>query len=215
MDARHTLYALCADKRVRTKEIEEFFNQNTVSGEDVTYVATMLAERGCFEAERLADAFARERWLNLFDLLILHGLNPNLIIRGEDGERYNLLHSLFDCACIDLVLPLYKKLLDHGADPNIRLDGEALFECVDFDVLFGAIEQEDARIYASWVKLWLLLLAYGGKTSSQIPPITMKNGFSPTIFKNYNDFSFRLSFSEQDWHLHVYAKKSGEEVAVL
>ena len=191
---------------------------------DITSVAIRLTEDYGFE-------FSDFKWLNdrepdsgelissgfceLFELFISYGLDPNQIDYDENGTYFNVMEALFSYDNFDVSLPILKRLLEIGGNPNLRLEKyETLFEKVDFDIVFGAIEQENRERYEVWVKFWLLLFAYGGKFTVGAA-IQMKNGYTSDIFKEYDRISFRIDFVKPDWIMHMFDKQSGEEVAVF
>ena len=224
IDIDDGLYWLCARTDADLKAIEEYIDTNEVSPERITRVATMLVERFAFEEQDFIMEHEREPmpheliitgWVELFDLFISKGLDPNLIVRESERLRYNIMHELFYMRNGNISLPILKKLLEIGGDPNLMLDDETLFDGVDFDIVFGAVEQEDRGFYATWVMFWLLLLGYGGRLSNGTPPITMKNGYTYDVFKDYERFDFDFEVTDNDWFIHVYFKDSREEVGFL
>lgn len=224
MDTHDGLYLLCAKRDFCLQEIEKYIDEHKPSPERITYTATMLVERFAFEAQDFVYKYEREpmpheltseRWGELFDLLIAKGLDPNLIIRDSDGAWYNIMDQLFHMRNGDISLPILKKLLEIGGNPNLLFDDETLFDRVDFDIVFGAVEQEDRVFYATWVTFWLLLIGYGGKLSNGRPPITMKNGYTYDVFRDYERFDFYFEVVDHEWFIHVFLKDGREEVGVL
>ena len=112
-------------------------------------------------------------------------------------------------------LPIAEKLLKLGGDPNVMLDDETLFDRVDFDIVFGAVEQEDREKYSAWVKYWFLLMGYGGRCSNGIDAVNFVNGFTYDIFKEYKKLDFNIDFSQKEWVMHIFLRENGEEVAFL
>ena len=48
-----------------------------------------------------------------------------------------------------------------------------------------------------------------------MPSLTIKEGYDIDMFANCEAFSYRKEITEDDWYLHIYITKTGEEVAVL
>lgn len=57
------------------------------------------------------------------------------------------------------------------------------------------------------------MIGFGAKKDDKVP-ITMVNGYSPEIFREFEKFDNRLEIVSKDWFLHIFYKESGEEVAV-
>ena len=55
--------------------------------------------------------------------------------------------------------------------------GESMFRKIDFDIVFGNIEQDDRQYDNCLVHVWLFLTGY---------PLKMKNGDSHDIFRQAN-----------------------------
>jgi hypothetical protein len=223
-DTNDGLFLLCARTDINLKEIEEYIDEHKLSPERITYVATSLVEKYAFEdrdfewmnkREPMPHELVSTGWVELFDLFISKGLDPNLIFREGEGAWYNVMDAFFHVRNASIVLPILKKLLDIGGDPNLLFDDETFFDRVDFDIVFGAVEQEDREFYETWVFFWLLLLGYGGRLTNGHEPIEMKNCYTYDVFKDYERFDFDLEFVDHDWFLHVYLKDSGQEVGVL
>ena len=60
-----------------------------------------------------------ERWLGILRTLLDAGADPNQSTDGPSGNPAYLLHFASQCA----LLPAMGLLLQHGADPNLRVDG--------------------------------------------------------------------------------------------
>jgi hypothetical protein len=110
-------------------------------------------------------------------------------------------------------------LLNRGANPNIIIDDESFFSEIDGKVVTNAtlleIEDKDRQIYEKEFRLWLLLIAHGGRLNNCRKIIDMKDGYTVDIFDDCERFSYRKEITADDWYLHVYITDTGEEVAVL
>ena len=160
-DINDGLYVLCARTDICLNEIEEYIDEHALSAERITYIAIMLVEM--FSSEEQDFMLQHERnpmpyelvsrnFVELFNLFIAKGLDPNMIIRKGDSMWYNVMEELFYVRNRKISLPILKKLLEIGGDPNLMLDDETLFDRVDFDVVFGVVEQEDVLVVA--FRLW-------------------------------------------------------------
>ena len=86
-------------------------------------------------------------------LLLKHGLNPNMIY-----EDMNIMQQLRFIETKYVAADTLGILLENGGRYDLAFDGEILFDEIDFDVVFGAIEQENRGRYDSLVHCWLVLL---------------------------------------------------------
>ena len=119
----------------------------------------------------------------------------------------------------DIVYKLLRLLLNNGADPNVIIKDERLFDILDDNAVMNVtlfdIEGKDRFPYEHDFRLWLLMMAYGGEVSGHRSPLKMKDGYDVDMFANCEAFSYRKKVTEDDWNLHIYITKTGEEVAVL
>lgn len=146
-------------------------------------------------------------------LLLEYGMNPNLVIDGE-----NVMDWLNHVDCPYVSADTMRLFMEHGGDVDLVLDGETMFRRIDFDIVFGAIEQEDRQYYDCLVHLWLVLIGYGGRISGNVCPLKMKDGKAPEIFRQHERFDWeieRTSAVEAGWIMHILDRKTGEEVAEL
>ena len=117
----------------------------------------------------------------VFDLLLKFGLDPNHTVAGDYGIMDYIFHIVNGYVAADTL----KLLFDHGGNPHLISDGENMFDQVCFDVDFDAVEQTDRRRYDSLVHCWMVLLAYGGKSTDE-------GGFVD-VFTEYSD-NIKVSF---------------------
>ena len=199
-----------------------------MSPEDVTRTAIRLAEKFMFEVDSFKSDHGRcpnenelvsSNWLSLFDLFLKHGLDPNFVYCDDGVNHYNLLDSLKNLDNRAIIYKLFRLLFQNGADPNVVIDDESLFEKIDCNVVTFAtlleIEDEDRIPYENDFRLWLLMLAYGGHLKHTKNILKVKDGFDIDMFDNCESFSYRKEVTADDWFLHIYVTKTGEEVAIL
>ena len=139
---------------------------------------------------------------------------------SADGINYvNLLYSATRLDNIWIIYKLLRLLLDNGADPNFCIKDERLYEILEdhaiLDVALFDIEGKDRIPYESYFRLWLLMTAYGGKSVRQNSPLKIKEGYDIDMFANCEAFSYRKEVIDDEWYLHIYITRTGEEVAVL
>ena len=151
--------------------------------------------------------------LDAIQLLLEFGLDPNLVVDEESA----FWHAMYIDAP-NVGASLMRLLLENGADPNLPTisAGESIFDYIDFKVSFD----EYTHDYFYTVQCWLVLMAYGGqfRKNGKIP-ITMLNGHSVEIFKNFELFDYTIEPLPQEpgkygcWIMHIYNIETKEEVA--
>lgn len=228
IDRRSYLFDLCANTTIDLDKIEAYIIGSQMSSEDVTRVAIRLAEEFGWEVDSFKwkngrapneDELITSNWLELFELFLKHGLDPQFVFSEDGRNRYNLLYSLRFIDNMFVRYKLFRLLFRNGADPNVIIDDESFFEKVYGDVVTFAtlleIEGEDRLPYEKDFRLWLLMIAYGGRLSDGEQPLQLKEGFSIDMLENCEVFSYRKEMKEDGWDLHIFITKTGEEVAVL
>lgn len=159
------------------------------------------------EAEpKTVDKIIIQKISDVFDALILSGLDVN-----SDSDE-NALNSSIWIENIDIAIMLAKKFLDNGADPNLKLTcegGESLYQNMDFAVGYDMFGDE------LFMKLWLLLIAYGGCDSDGNDRLIPAPGEAYDIAKNINNISFFIDYREDGHHvMHFYDKETNSEFAM-
>lgn len=224
---RDSLFDLCDGTDIDTDKIESFIVDAGLSSEDITRTAIRLVEKYEFEIDTFirengrrpeADELVTSGWLTLFKLFTEYGLDFGAVYR-DDGHIRNILYNLQFLDNTEIMYKLYRLMFRNGADPNIRIGDESFFEDIDGCVVMNAtlfdIDGEDRLIYEKEFRLWLLMLANGGILKNADNAIKMKDGYDLEIFNNCESFSYRKEKTSDDWFLHIYITKTGDEVAIL
>ena len=151
--------------------------------------------------------------VSVLELLLEFGLNPNVSLNGENAMWNTMWISAPNVGATALRL-----MLEHGGDPNHRIpeEVETLFDWIDFKVSYDEYTHE----YLHTVQLWWVLMAYGACFSNGKISITMLDGNSVEILKNFERYDFTIEPLPQEphrygcWNMHIYDKDTGKEVAV-
>lgn len=223
----------------RFEAAESLMKEHNLSPDEVTRVGNIYAEK-CFLdfGDYLAETYPEYRLSEMpipdgpvpvhstyiyevVELLLQFGLDPNAIYE----EPYSYLNIMDSLKHIDngyVAADTMGLLLEHGGDPNLSLDGETLFEMVDFDVWFGSVEQEMRWRYDSWVHLWMVLVAYGGEISGKGSMVetfkeyttdTTNVMFDLSKLRNHRDYYYGLTWENGDPCINIYDKKTLWKVA--
>lgn len=158
----------------------------------------------------------------IFELLLRYGLDPN----NNDGEE-SLMWKV-SCVCNEYVAADTLALFfEHRGDPFMCVNGESLFDEIDFDVIFDSVNQESRGRYDSLVHCWFVLLGYFGNQYKDKETVSVfpENNYFENIkefeisdLKKHRDFFFGLSktpWRGENWSLHIFSKKTLWEVARL
>lgn len=148
-------------------------------------------------------------------LLLRHGLDPK-----EKRDGYELLSELLFVEHEYAAADTLGLLLEHGADPNYEPDDdESAFEKADFDIWFGALEQNKRQTYDAWLHSWMVFIGYGATVPDGKPPLEVFREYdSEELFdlgklRQHRNYYCGLSFEGKDICVHIYDKETLWEVA--
>lgn len=221
-DAVAGLFDLCNRINPDLSDVENYIVQNGMTSEEITRAAIRLAARNCYETIEFiymhdraprADELVSTNWCGLFDVLLRHGLNPNLVICEAPDEYENIMELMYHIDNGNISLQILGRLLDHGGDPNTMLGGETLFGVIHTAIDYDSVGLENRALFDLQFKFWLMLLGHGGKLAGGYPAVVMKNGFTADCFREYDRFSYRTEVTGTAHTMHVFQKDSGVEVA--
>ncbi len=159
---------------------------------------------------------------DVMEYLLQYGLDPNYTKEGNWSLLEQICHITNGYVAADTL----RLLLEHGGDPNLPTDDGTVFDNIDFDIGFDAIELYDRRSYDSLVHCWMILIGYGGTPSNGTTPLdTFKERgidnsrkFDLSNLKNHQNYIFGLSTIENRGDvptIHIFDKRSYWEVARL
>ena len=227
-DIVKTLFELCNKAKINPKDIEKYVHDNSVTPEELTLAAIRLVDKNMFEIKEAelfnshtpsADELVSTNFITLFEIFIRHGLLPNYI-HTDDGINYhNIMDNIRDIDNVNVAFALMKMLMGCGGDPNLEINGESLFSEVDFDLLFCIREFTDESVSKKALdkafRIWLILTGYGGYINKQQAPVNMRKGYTPEIFRAYEDFNYRIEYNDKDFKMYIYNIKTNDEIANL
>ena len=175
----------------------------------------------CYSDSVIIPDILSSNMYQIFELLLKYGLNPNAIC--DDGLLMSRIADVYNEYLATDTLAL---LLENGGDPDLIVDDENLFESIDFDVVFGAIEMDTRRIYDSLILCWLVLLGHGaGKEKMDSIDIFAKRHYECDLpdfkiedLKNHRNYYYGISNVAghgENWSLHIFDKRTTWEVLRL
>ena len=150
--------------------------------------------------------------------LLNYGLDPNAVY-DCDGCPTNIMEQLLYIDNEYAAADTMALLMEYGGDPNLIVEGESIFEQVDFEIWFGSLEQYIRWRYDAWVHIWMVLVAYGGEITGKAPMVkTFKEYNSDEMFdliklKNHRDYYYGLTVENNERVLHIFDRKTFWKVA--
>lgn len=213
---------------------EKLLKQEAFSGEEVTKAAIRYAEE-CFLD--IADTFRTSpddcvsftgfmppagvipglRSTYVYDVvkfLLTYGLDPNAIF-DAGGDQYNIMDQLLFVDNKYLAADTLALLLQHGGNPDLIVDGESIFQQIDFGIWFDAVELYIRWRYDAWVHTWMVLLAYGCESTGIRVFREYNSGalFDLKKLRDHRNYYYGLSYENGARVIHIYDKKTFWEVA--
>jgi len=160
----------------------------------------------------------------LMRFLIENGLDLDLPGSSERGLRH-LLYLENGYVAADT----FRVLFENGFDINAEDDGETLFESIDFDIIFGRVEQFNRRRYDVWFHTWLVFVGYGAEPENGTSPVDIvyEEGeneefglkeFEIGDLREHRNYDFAISYivnKGENKTIIIYDKRTRYEVARL
>lgn len=217
---------------------KDYLDLNQLSADEVTRVGNIYADK-CF---RDYDEYLYEHWpdgctlrdlplpqgvvqgilsahlCEVISFLLHYGLDPNAIYT-VDGDVYNIMRLISFIDNEYIAADAMVLLMEAGGDPNLIVEFETIYECVSDDVWFGAVEQEIRWRYDSWIHVWMVLLAYGGKPRGRKSPLEAFREYdSNSLFdiqklRNHRDYYYGITKENYEPVIRIFDKKTMWEVA--
>ena len=150
--------------------------------------------------------------LDVISFLLPYGLDPNGIYENE-----NLMELLRFVDNGFLAADTLSLLLEHGGNYDLETNGETLFESVDFDVFFDAVEQYIRPRFASTVHLWMVLIGFGARnenwTGKLFKEYDTLEPFDLQKLRNHNNYYFGVTRKDGAPSISFFDKETLWEVA--
>ena len=161
---------------------------------------------------------------NVMKLLLEYGLDPNGACDGEYGEMsvMGCVTRVYDGYVAADTLAL---LMEHGGDPDLVIDGESLFQDIDFDVWFDAYNMPYKMVYDSKVHCWFVMLGSSGNSKNGRELVTVYaerrdesdlDDFRISDLKDHRNYTFAITRTPsrgESCALHIIDKRTFWEVA--
>ncbi len=219
MNKTEYLLSMLMELPPKLADVENELKSNEYSIEEVTSSAYRFVENCFCECRDFEDEHKRkpdEEELHssyiyeICELLLQYGLNPNLVL----GKR-NIMYELKYIDCGYIGAKTLRLLLENGGNPCLELDGEPLFDMIDFDVVFDVVELDNEALFDNEFKMWLLMIGYGATIKDNRCPVEVISGYSTDEFKEFENFKYEIEIFEEDWIMHIIDVRTNTEVAKL
>ena len=218
-----TLTQLCVETPLSLDKIQRYILDNKMDGAAVTYAAIQACNEGdeaCgYYMEADGQLPAVHPWEPLFDLLLDHGLDVELVIRYDEINDDNILMALHFLDCGNLNARLARKILSRGGTPNVPMTNrgitafEDLSSSVYIDIAYDTY-YEKRKLHQAIV-YWMVLVGFGGKDLGNHDPVTMQGGHKVEILQEFERFTHKIVFtSPGKFDLYILDKQTQEVVAI-
>lgn len=200
---------------------DEFFSKYEITAEELSKIACNLMDL-CGDwhfTEDLNDLVEEDTICSyiykIMQYLFSKGYDPNMLT--DDGCDCAMDAIRFITYPDGLAPRLMRLFLEHGADPNLVVEGESVFEHIDFAVSF------DEFFSRSTVYCWLVLMAYGGRLGEDKHlPLKMYDNLDVSIFKRFEDYAYYEIIPIQQkagyygcWKMLIYDTRTGDQARLV
>ena len=225
-DHIEALVELCKEQPFNAEKIQNYISRNGMGGEAVTRAALALCEHGMFAFGDYLSMHGRQpspqelvtyNWEALFNVLLENGLDADLVICDDGHNHENILQSIQFLDDGDLNARIARNILLHQGTPNIVIAGGSLFQEVDgslmIDIEMGLYPQKWKLDNA--VRFWLVLVGFGGLIIDGRSPVKMRDGYQAEVFREFERFDYRITYSEKEFDMEIFEKETGTVVATV
>lgn len=209
--------------------IRSFLAESDLSSDKITVTAIRFIYEECqyeYSEEKQPEELHSTYLKDMLEVLLEYGLNPNGVY-----DCGNIMDSLSLVDTNYVAADTMALLLEHGGDLYLTVDDEILFDEIEFDVIFGAHNQEDRMRYDQLIHEWLVMIGFGAHSLSADgdrkemvrffePPYydELHKDFTIENFKEHRNFYWALTHvpgNGESWSLHIIDKNTGWEVLRL
>lgn len=192
--------------------------------EEITYMALAVTEACFYEYRFLCFDHKEIEFEKMHSTYLLRSLKLLLKLGLDSNDIYaseNILWNIKDVDLQDVGPSALRLLLEHGGNPNLQ-DPEGSSQNLLAGITDDVEYNYDNYVYEidHMVKYMLVLIAFGAHWPDGETPLTIKEGYDPAIFKNFEEYNYRIVPLLQStescygcWIMHIYEKKTGIEVA--
>lgn len=202
---------------------DEIFSKYYITPEELSKIACNLMDV-CFDEqfpcrdslkELVEDKTVCSYIYRVMQYLFSKGYDPNVVV--DDGCECAMTTIRFLSYPEGLAPKLMRLFMENGGNPNLVVEGESVFEDVDFAVSY------DEYFSRSAVYCWLVLMAYGGRLGKKRHlPLTMHDNLDVSIFKRFEDYAYYEIIPTKQkpgyygcWNMLIYDTRIDERVKVV
>ena len=184
--------------------------------------------QGCTAVNAFPDAirtpgltvpgYSDSRLLELTELFLEYGLDPNLVIRDRDNEEWNIMHEVIEVFNGWQAADSLRLLLSRGGDPNMEVDYRFLLEkaldCLEMDL--DHPESVDDMNFDAYIHCIMVIIGFGGTTRFSGFSVQPAEGFDSALLRDHWNYTFgfvRSTERNQGMDLCFFDKPLKREVA--
>lgn len=142
--------------------------------------------------------------------LLEHGSDPNYISEDCDSPLFDLQYGPYNEPPEEdeIRYKIAKLFFEHGADPNLLVEGETIYDQVTFDIF----NEPDLLNWDYSIKFYKLLVLYGGGGHTYGKPEFSE----PIDFSRVDDYQIRLQQHEDGYHVEGHLlNPDGKDIGIL
>lgn len=154
----------------------------------------------------------RDYLYQVIELLLEQGLNPNATVNDEENAMFGL--EFTDGP--DVAAKTMRLLLEHGGDPNLRIDLDTPLTNVDTAMWVAPVCER--WFFDNLVQCAMVLQAYdgywiGGDEKAHIP-FTMGKGYHSKMLREFEKFDYFFGdVEDHPGYVHIVEKATGKIAA--
>lgn len=210
------------------KSIEEYLQSAALSPKSVSVNAILFIYDFCqfeYGDNESLEQYHGNYLKSVLEILLRHGLQPNGIY-----DTYNVMQELYLVDTGYSAADCMSLLLENGGDLYLKLDGDILFDEIEFNVIFDAINQDNRSRFDQLIHLWLVMVGHGAISRTKngdrkplwsvydIPSYYGQGPFNVASLKDHRKYTWALTHiprNGENWSLHIIDKATGWEVLRL
>lgn len=163
---------------------------------------------------KVLPGYCSSHMLEALRCLLEYGLDPNALY-GEGHDQSNIMSELRYVENGYLAADSLALLLEHGGNPNIKMNGGSFIRDVNTDLIFDLNNQMDRTRYDNLVHYWMVLIGYGARLEDGRESIDMCPGHDVSELKDHRDFYYgaiHSDRSEDHMEICLFSKHTNWEV---
>ena len=170
-----------------------------------------------FHLGDIVPGFRSSHVTETIEILLDYGLDPNRIYKDKHDEEYNIMEQLQGVINGYQAADSLYKLLSHGGNPNLIVNGLPIVSCLDSDIIIYTENRDEIAdvLYDEMLHYWMVLVGFGATYSDGKLPMEPVKGFDLSKLKNHRDYYYGTVYSDRmkgDWDICFFDRRTNWEV---